>query len=386
VVSALTGITDLALGANVDLNTTRLFIGNTTANLNANSVLVTVADASGVANLQPTQLLIGTTIVNSTMLAAGANVVANTTALYVGNSTANAVLSQGALVVANSTFSLTVGPNSLTTGNLVANATTIMMGANVVVTTTSVTVGNSTVNVFSNSSLVSVVGDVIATANVTATNINASANVLTTILNARDGIFSGNLIVHGALTNIDATNLAVQDPLIKLANNNTTTDTVDIGWYGLYGNSTVTQYGGIFRDASDSGIIKTFRGNIPEPTTVVDTANLNFDYAVLESWINSGGLVSNSTHVNITANSTVASAIAANTLSLSTPLPATSGGTGRNTYTSGDVLVGNTGNATERAGHRIGRIRHAGVGHQRDLVHARRRHLLGLRPPDASRH
>jgi hypothetical protein len=51
-----------------------------------------------------------------------------------------------------------------------------------------------------------------------------------------------------------------------------------------------------------------------------------------------GGFVANSISVNITANSAVAVAIVANTLTLSTALAATSGGTGQNTYTTGDIL------------------------------------------------
>jgi hypothetical protein len=59
-------------------------------------------------------------------------------------------------------------------------------------------------------------------------------------------------------------------------------------------------------------------------------------------------LVSNATAVSITANGSVSVALVANTLSLSTALPSTSGGTGFNTYTSGDLIVANTGNALSK--------------------------------------
>jgi hypothetical protein len=59
-------------------------------------------------------------------------------------------------------------------------------------------------------------------------------------------------------------------------------------------------------------------------------------------------LVSNSSAVNITANATVSVALTANTLSLSTALPATSGGTGTASYTSGDLLVANTGDTLSK--------------------------------------
>ena len=55
-------------------------------------------------------------------------------------------------------------------------------------------------------------------------------------------------------------------------------------------------------------------------------------------------MVANSSAVNITANSTVSVALTANTLSLTTALPATSGGTGQSAYAIGDLLIGGAGN------------------------------------------
>ena len=43
--------------------------------------------------------------------------------------------------------------------------------------------------------------------------------------------------------------------------------------------------------------------------------------------------------VQITANSSYAVNITANSITLSTPLAATSGGTGQNSYTAGDILT-----------------------------------------------
>ena len=56
-------------------------------------------------------------------------------------------------------------------------------------------------------------------------------------------------------------------------------------------------------------------------------------------------MVSNATHVAITANSTVNVSITANTLTLSTPLAVGSGGLGINSITSGAILVGNAAGA-----------------------------------------
>jgi len=66
--------------------------------------------------------------------------------------------------------------------------------------------------------------------------------------------------------------------------------------------------------------------------------------ATLQAFLTSGGLTTNSTAVSLTANASVAIAITANTLSLSTALPGTSGGTGLATVTAEDILVANSSN------------------------------------------
>ena len=82
----------------------------------------------------------------------------------------------------------------------------------------------------------------------------------------------------------------------------------------------------------------------PNPKTGDQWYNTTTD--VLYQYINDG---TSSYWIDI--NSTVISStswngnIVANTLSLSSALAATSGGTGQNAYTSGDILVANTGNA-----------------------------------------
>lgn len=164
-------------------------------------------------------------------------------------------------------------------------------------------------------------------------------------LNAADVSVSGNLTVTGTLTTVGTENLIVKDPLIKLAANNTSSDVLDIGLYGSYGST--PSFTGLFRDHTD-GIYKLFTGLTAEPTTTVNTSGAGYAEATLQAYLNSSALVTNSSVTNITANSTVAVTITANTLHLSTALEATSGGTGYGTYTSGDLLVANTGNALSK--------------------------------------
>ena len=127
--------------------------------------------------------------------------------------------------------------------------------------------------------------------------------------------------------------------MIELANGNATTDILDIGLYGQYGSSGA-KFTGLFRDATD-GVYKLFAGSNTEPTTTVDTAAVGYTTATLQAFLTSGGLVSNATHVAITANSTVNVSITANTLTLSTPLAVGSGGLGLSSIGTGTILVGN---------------------------------------------
>jgi len=93
---------------------------------------------------------------------------------------------------------------------------------------------------------------------------------------------SGNLTVSGTTTTVNSSTLSVQDPLIILANNNNSSDVVDIGFYGLYDTSgSQDLYAGLFRDASDSGKFKLFKDLQVEPTTTVNTGGTGYAVGTL---------------------------------------------------------------------------------------------------------
>jgi len=182
----------------------------------------------------------------------------------------------------------------------------------------------------------------------TGTSISAtSANL--SVLNMS---ISGNLSVSGTVTTIDTTNLSVKDNVILLADQQATTttftDSVDAGFTIPTGNTATTFYSGLARIAgastNNNPYFKLFGGTSTLPGgTVIDTlANTGTLQAYLLPWGAGGGFVVNSTAINITANSTVSSAIVANSLTLTTALGATSGGTGQTGYVVGDVLYAST--------------------------------------------
>lgn len=237
--------------------------------------------------------------------------------------------------VAHSGVSITAG-SGLTGGGDITTSRTINVGQGNGITVSADAIAVDGANGISvDASGVNVLGGSTLTVNSTGVHVNTNLAITNLTL-------SGNLDVNGTLTTIDTQNLSVNDSIIELARNNAG-DSLDIGFYGTY-NDGAEKYTGFFRDQNDSGIYKLFTGLTVEPTTVVDTANASYGIATLEAYLNSSGLTTNSTVTNITANSTVSVAIAANTLTLSTPLAGTSGGTGRSTTTNQALLIGNTTN------------------------------------------
>ena len=136
---------------------------------------------------------------------------------------------------------------------------------------------------------------------------------------------SGNLTVSGTTTTVNSTTLSVADPLVSLATGNNTSDVVDIGLYGLFDTSGSQDiYGGIFRDANDSGKWKLFKDLQEAPTTTVNTSGTG--YAV-------GTLVANIESASAT--------ITGGTITGITDLVVADGGTGVSTFTSKGIIYGN---------------------------------------------
>ncbi len=113
----------------------------------------------------------------------------------------------------------------------------------------------------------------------------------------------GNLVVEGSTTTVGTDTLTVKDPLIVLANNNTSTDAVDIGFYGKYHPSDTTLYSGLFREAL-TGKYRLFKGLEVEPTTTVNTSGTGYAVATLIANLEGnfiGGTIS-STGANFSGN------------------------------------------------------------------------------------
>ena len=182
-----------------------------------------------------------------------------------------------------------------------------------------------TVSGTSNEVVTSVSGDTITIGLPDDVTVAGELNV------GENATISGNLVVNGTLAYINTTNLAVQDPLIKLANNNTA-DSVDIGFFGKY---STTKSAGLFRDANDSGKFKLFHELAVDPTTTV----------------------------NVSGTGYAAATLVLGSLELGTDLAVSHGGTGASTFTSKGVIFGNgTGALQVTTAGSEGKVLQAGSG------------------------
>ena len=272
----------------------------------------------------------------------------------------------GAAATGNLSVTGTVGSGNTTVTGFINVSTSGTFGGTVNAAAMNVSglaaAGNTTITGFVNASSFGTFGGVVnatsfnSTGSATSTfanNLTINGTTNTVNLNVSgDASISGNLYVTGNLVSINVSTIAITDSLIQLAsNNNMTPDVLDIGLYGNYGidaNTSNHRHTGLFRDASDS-VWKLFDNLLSAPDTTVDTANATFRFTTLQSQLSAGGagasgFIANATTIAVTANSTLNVAIVANTLTLSSALGGTSGGTGLASYTSEDLLVANSSN------------------------------------------
>jgi len=137
-------------------------------------------------------------------------------------------------------------------------------------------------------------------------------------------VVSGNLTVQGTTTTVDTTQLLVEDNLIGLAVNNAA-DVSDIGFYGQY-NDGSTKYTGLIRDASDADNAWKLVENL---TNEPGVANTDLYDAAGEAL------------AKLYVGDLNASAVTAASLTLTTDLAVADGGTGASSFTDNGIIYGN---------------------------------------------
>ena len=306
-------------------------------NLNFTGANVTFSGANHTITSTNTYIS-GNVYINSSIQVGTINntngVLVNTTTISIGNSSVNATINSTVFTGSSNNASYLSG---VAAANFVQNTDSRTLSGNLTFTGSNLSIGPGSGNVNITTSNTYISGNVaVAGANITATGAT---------LSIKDIIASGNLTVQGTLTTIDTVNIQVKDATLKLADQNTTTDLIDFGFYGQSGNSTATYYSGLVRDhnlGTVANSVYTLFSTATEPGQTVDNTAPTYSLSTLRSYLTTTGLTTNSSTLAITATGSVNVAIVANTLTLSTALGVDSGGSGRATLTNNAILVGNT--------------------------------------------
>jgi hypothetical protein len=144
-----------------------------------------------------------------------------------------------------------------------------------------------------------------------ATKFNSSGGTI-----SGDTTITGNLVVNGTTTTVNTSTVSTSDSLLKLANNNTAGDSLDIGFYGTY-NATGQKYAGLVRQAGSNFFLFKDLTTDPTANTLATGSLTAANTATLRANI-TGGTVS----------------------SLASAIGVADGGTGATTLTAGGILIG----------------------------------------------
>ena len=307
--------TSANVGANIYITTSTVQVGNSTANLNANSSLLKISDATSTANLSSLNLVIGSTVVNSTIITigtgnfstaanVGANVNLTTSSLRIGNSTANLNANSSLLKISDATSTANLSTSSLTIGSSVVNSTIITIGtgnfstganvgANVNLTTSTLQIGNSSVNTQVNSTTISTnTGNFSLAANVGAnvklttvllsignSTVNSSVNSTSffTTGNANVGttLAAGNTTITGfanASVSVNSALLTVGTSFIANTTGAFHTGTINAASHTV-GTIFIANTTGTFHTGTINAASHTTSGFVANTTAIVPTSN-----------------------------------------------------------------------------------------------------------------
>ena len=178
-------------------------------------------------------------------------------------------------------------------------------------------------------------------------------NTALTIGANNDLTVTGNLYVFGNTTTFAIDQFEIQDPLLLLGTGNYFTDTLDIGFASHY-NDGQNAHTGLIRD-SGTKEFHFFKGYTPELDA---NNNINLNHASYQE-------------ANVSAayfkGNVIATTVSAGSLSLSTALPVGSGGTGTNTFSAGQVVIGDGTNALKSLANSLFSLTGPSLGNNRTI-------------------
>ena len=240
------------------LGTDTLALGLGTSNTLANTTLVKVEDAGSSANMTADGFISGISVINTTSVAVGANVIANSSAFFVGNSTVNTVVSS-VTVTTDGTLDV-LGVSTLRddvdiTGEVNA-ASAAIVGAAVIGTT--LDTGNTTVTGFVNATTTIQSGgiatfgddvDITGEVNAASAAIVGSATIGTTLGVTGAATFSNTIAVTntGTFSNtLNVTGAATFSNTIAVTNTGTFSNTLSVTGAATFSNTIAVTNTGTF--------------------------------------------------------------------------------------------------------------------------------------------
>ena len=265
-------------------------------------------------------------------LSASLNAVPGLSGGTVGSSTSVPVIQYGAngriLSVSSQTIATSFNISDGTTSNTINGGATFYQkgtgGITTTVTPNTVTISTDTTIARTNTTSVG--------PQTFSTDINLPTNNMSIggVLNVSNMYVSGNIYQTNATQTLN-----IGDPIIYLAANNNS-NVVDLGFVGHFvgtghtGDTSHYQHTGFVRDYNDNKW-KLFSNVSTEPTTTVNFGEANTVYDVIKV----GGIDVSSGAI------TAAGSIAAGSLTLTTPLGISSGGTNGSTFTNNQITYFN---------------------------------------------
>lgn len=252
-------------------------------------------DAANVINYFDTTLLTGTLTVNNTATLLGTT---ESTSISTG-----AVVASGGVGIAKNLYvggivdiTSTTQSTSTSTGALIVDGgvgivKNAYIGGNTVISdtteSTSSTTGSLRTSGGAGVAKSLFVGGIVDVADTTQSTgitsgaliVDGGAGIAKNVYVGGDLEVTGNLTILGSNSAISTTQVNLEDNMLQIANNNTA-NTIDFGFFGMYGEGSGNLHSGFFRDASD-GVWKLFKNYNVEPATTISVTANGYQFANL---------------------------------------------------------------------------------------------------------
>ena len=241
-VADITTSGDATIGGDVDITGE---VNAATAAIVGDAAIGGDADITGEVNAATAA------ITTSLQIGTGDSVASNTSTITVGTDGGKISISNNAVKLGNSTVNTSITSSDIhTDANIDADGTLNVSGV--------ITAGDDVdISGEVNAATAAIVGDATVGGNMTIT---------------------GDLTVSGTTTEVSSTTVTIDDGILSLADNQADTgtevDSVDVGFYGVFGNSSNKTFHGIVRDQSANSYV-VFNGISSEPGTTVSYTAAN---------------------------------------------------------------------------------------------------------------